>query len=405
MIRVLLILLVLLGSALLGVQLYHDPGYLLVAVSHWTLETSLWVAVIALILAFFVFHMLLLFINGLLDFPNSWRNWVTKHRTQRAQEKTRRGLIEFSEGYWSQAKNNLIKALPDSDAPLLNYLTAARAAQEMGDSKLRDEYLRQAQHTMPEAKIAVELTQAQLQLANHQWEQALATLRHLQLLAPKHPYVLKLLIHLYGELRDWDSLLKLVPELKIHQIISRETIREIEKEAYLQGISDLAKQNQTDSLEKLIDALPKHLRYDPDLIATYCNYLLSINDQEKAEFVLRKSLRREYNEKLVELYGKITIKEAPLKFAENLLKTYPHSAPLYLALARLSQQENLWGKARAYYEESINLSATPVAYAELGKLLEQLNDQAAACTAYRMGLSLTLKNAPNYINETQGSSQ
>ena len=123
---------------------------------------------------------------------------------------TRKGLIEYSEGYWQKAKNHLIQALPNTDTPLLNYLTAARAAQKMGDSQLRDHYLREAQQSMPEAKIAVELTQAQLQLANHQWEQALATLRHLHDLAPQHPYVLKLLMNLYKEVRDWPQLIAIL---------------------------------------------------------------------------------------------------------------------------------------------------------------------------------------------------
>ena len=112
----------------------------------------------------------------------------------------------------------MIQALPNTDTPLLNYLTAARAAQKMGDSKLRDHYLREAQHSMPDAKIAVELTQAQLQLANNQWEQALATLRHLHDLAPHHPYVLKLLMNLYKEIRDWPQLIAILPDLRKNKL-------------------------------------------------------------------------------------------------------------------------------------------------------------------------------------------
>ncbi len=114
----------------------------------------------------------------------AFKQWNAHRLTQNAQAITRKGLIEYSEGYWQKAQNHLMQALPNADTPLLNYLTAARAAQKMGDSTLRDHYLREAQQSMPEAKIAVELTQAQLQLANNQWEQALATLRHLHDLAP-----------------------------------------------------------------------------------------------------------------------------------------------------------------------------------------------------------------------------
>ena len=216
MIRVILLFLLLLTSVWVGVYLKHDPGYVLIAFHHWTIETTLCITLIGLILIFFILHTFLLLLHWTIHIPLGFHNWLTKRRIQKAQATTRRGLIEFSEGHWLEARKHLIKALPDTETPLLNYLTAARAAQETGDNKLRDDYLREAQQSMPEAKIAVELTQAQLQLANHQWEQALATLRHLQDLSPQHPYVLKLLMHLYEEVKDWPQLISLLPALKRH---------------------------------------------------------------------------------------------------------------------------------------------------------------------------------------------
>mgnify|MGYP000727120986 CR=1 FL=1 len=47
------------------------------------------------------------------------------------------------------------------------------------------------------------MTQAELQLADQQLEQALATLKHLRSVAPKHTYVLRLLRRLYEQLGDY----------------------------------------------------------------------------------------------------------------------------------------------------------------------------------------------------------
>lgn len=391
MIRVLFIFILLLASVWLGLQLQQDPGYILVAINHWTLETTLWVAVVGLILFFFFFYLLISTLNWILRIPASWKRWLAKRRSQKAQMKTRQGLIEFSEGYWVQAKNHLIKALPDADTPLLNYLTAARAAQEMGDNKLRDDYLRQAQQSMPEAKIAVELTQAQLQLANRQWEQALATLKHLQTLAPQHPYVLKLLMHLYEEVRDWPQLINLLPELKSNQVISADTYKRLQQHTYLQAMSDMIKQNQLQLLEEYFSSLPKVLKHDPELIALYCRFLIENQKYPQAESLLRHSLSKQFNEELIMLYGQIKDDVAQLDFAESLLGEHPHSAALLLCLGRLSQIKNLWSKAKTYLENSIALSATPAAYAELGKLLEHLNDENGACVAYRQGLLLVVQ--------------
>ncbi|KTD17569.1 heme biosynthesis HemY N-terminal domain-containing protein [Legionella jordanis] len=390
MIRILLIVLVLLGSVWLGVQLNHDPGYVLLALNHWTLETTLWFAILILALVFFLLHCLLLILAGISKSPSAFRRWQARRRAQKAQAKTQRGLIEFSEGYWAQAKNNLIKALPDSDSPLLNYLTAARAAQEMGDSKLRDDYLREAQQSMPDAKIAVELTQAQLQLANKQWEQALATLRHLQDLAPHHPYVLKLLMHLYREVKDWPQLIALLPELKKYHVLSAAGFEKLRHEAYKEALLELKRSNNTQAMLKLVDNLPKELTYDPELMVIYCGFLLQQNKDDKAEPILRQALKKEFNNQLIAIYGRLKINDKPLAFAESLVKKQPESSELYLCLGRLSMNDNLWGKAKGYFEKSISLKPSSEAYAELGRLLDKLGDQSGACEAYRQGLWLML---------------
>ena len=390
MIRMILIFLVLLVSVYIGIQLSHDQGYLLIALDHWSIEMTLWIAIPCLIATFVFFHLLLLMIRWLLHLPTTWRNWREKRRVHMAQAKTRQGLIEFSEGHWLQAKNHLIKALPFAETPLLNYLTAARAAQEIGDNKLRDECLREAQQSMPEAKIAVELTQAQLQLANQQWEQALATLRHLQDLSPNHPYVLKLLMHLYEEINDWPQLILLLPAIKRHQILSEPAFNHLQKRAHLQALLDLLKQNQPLAITQFVKNLPKNLACEPSLMFEYCRYLIQNHQENQAERILHRCLLKELSIPLIELYGQLNTNFVQLNFVESLLKTHPLSAALHLCLGRICLSKQLWGKAKIHLEESIALDPTPIAYAELGQLLEHLNDQLGACNAYRKGLLRTI---------------
>jgi HemY protein len=393
MIKLVLFFFVLLVSVLLGVKLQHDPGTMLIVYNHWRIETTLWVGVGLLILIFIFFHVFLLLFSWLGGLRSSWRQWQARRRSHASQTKTRKGLIEFSEGHWKRATNYLIKALPDADTPLLNYLTAARAAQEMGDHQMRDDFLRDAQHCVPEAKIAVELTQAQLQLANRQWEQALATLRHLKDLSPNHPYVLKLLIELYQEVKDWRQLIALLPDLKRNKVVSGNAYDQLEHQAYLQALMDLVKQGDSVVIDEFFNAMPKQLIQTAPFVAVYGRYLLK-TDCVQAELRLRQSLRKEFNESLIELYGDIQSTEglvARLEFAESLLKKNAHSASLRLCLGELSQMHQLWGKAKTYFEESIQLSPKPIAYAKLGALLEQLGDQAGAHAAYRQGLQLALK--------------
>ncbi len=391
MTKVLFAFLILLASVYLGILVHHDSGYVMIAVNHWTIETSFWFAVFGLILVFLMLHLFLKLCHQLAKTPGTFNRWHKNHLAQKSQAMTRKGLIEYSEGYWLKAKNHLIKALPHSDSPLINYLTAARAAQKMGDSQLRDHYLREAQQSMPEAKIAVELTQAQLQLANQQWEQALATLKHLQGLAPKHPYVLKLLMHLYEEVKDWKQLIDLLPVLKKNQIISPSEYDQLQLKTYLQAIHEMAKQDQTQALASFFDSLPKPLAHNPLLIAEYVHFLIKEKDYATTEALLRPCLKKEFNDQLIELYGLIPNQKNQLSFAESLLKKNPHSASLYLCLGRLCNGQHLWGKAKYYLEQAIGLNPSPITYYELARLHDKLQDSSLAFTNYKKGLILASK--------------
>lgn len=388
MIRLLLAFIVLLGAIVLGVQLNKDPGYVLIAMNHWTIETTLWVLVFGLIILFAALYVFLQICHKILRAPSTFSEWRTRRLAQKAQAITRKGLIEYSEGYWKKAKNHLVQALPNTDTPLLNYLTAARAAQKMGDSQLRDDFLREAQQSMPEAKIAVELTQAQLQLANHQWEQALATLRHLQDIAPRHPYVLKLLTQLYQEVKDWPQLIALLPDLKKYQVLDQQEFDSLQHHAYLQALTELAKQNQLEAVKTLFKSLPKTLATNSDIIAEYTRFLLKNNEVDTAKDLVRRCLKKQFDPQLIKLYSSLPSSESQLDFAEALLKKNPHSAALYLSLGQLCINQQLWGKAKYYLEQSNEIEPTPFAYLTLGALYEKLGDSALSCKSYKQGLEL-----------------
>ncbi len=394
MIRLLMGFAILLAAIILGVQLSKDPGYVLIAINHWTIESTLWIMISGLLISFLFLYFIIRLCQKVLHTPKTISHWHAKRLAQKAQAITRKGLIEYSEGYWQKAKNHLVQALPNTDTPLLNYLTAARAAQKMGDSQLRDDFLREAQHSMPEAKIAVELTQAQLQLANQQWEQALATLRHLHDIAPRHPYVLKLLTQLYQEVRDWPQLIALLPDLKKYHVMSPVEFENLQRQAYLQRLIELSKQNHLEAVKGLFKSLPKSLTTDPEILAEYVRCLMKNNDYATAKDLLRQCLRKEFSSTLISLYSALPNDQQQLTFAESLLKKNPHSATLYMSLGQLCMNKQLWGKAKNYLEKSNEIESSPHTYLLLGKLQEKLGDQTLACENYKKGLNLVTTTLP-----------
>lgn len=386
MIRLSMLFLILLASVWLGVYLYHDPGYVLITFHGWSIEATLWVAIGIILLAVYLCHLILLLFKTIRQTPANFRKWRITRRCRKAHNKTQQGLIEFTEGYWSQAKSHLITALPYAELPLLNYLTAARAAQKLGNIELRDYYLYQAQDSIPNARIAIGLTQSKLQLENKQWQEALTTLQHIQQLNPKHPYVLKLLLELYTQTEAWAQLIQLLPYLKRYNVLSRHELDSVTQNVYIKIMLYMVHKAEWDKLDQLITNLPRYLRYNHELMAIYCKNLISRHQYAAAEIILRRCLQKSFNESLINLYGQLQLDKKPLVFAESFLGKHRLSADLYLCLGRLSLNNHLWGKAKNYLEKSIYLKPASVAYTVLGKLLEQLQDQTGACEAYRKAL-------------------
>ncbi len=99
------------ASVILGLLLQADPGYVYITIHHWTIETTLWVALVGLGLFFWLLRLIGSTLHKIWQLPQTIRTWLAKRRVDYAKNKTRQGLIEFSEGHWLQAKKQLNKCL------------------------------------------------------------------------------------------------------------------------------------------------------------------------------------------------------------------------------------------------------------------------------------------------------
>jgi HemY protein len=391
MIRLLFLIILLAGSVIVGIALNHDPGEVLISTQRWRVEAPLWISVLLLISTCFILYFLFSLLRCLFTIPSSLKEWYRRHQQFRAQAMTREGLIEFSEGYWKSAQAHLIKALPNTDIPLFNYLTAARAAQELGQLQLRDHYLRLAQQIEPNANIAVKLTQAQLQITSQQWEQALATLQHLHELAPKHPYVLKLLIQLYETVKDWAALLRLLPSLKKYGAQSSQQLESLHRRFSLGFFLEQCKHpNHLEGIDAAFKKLPKTYQQDIDFLIPYCENLTERQEWQLANQLIKQSLTHTINDSLLLLYTELPVEDDKLTFVKKLLKSYPHSANLHYCLGRFSLNTHLFGQAKLHFEQALIIDPKPHLYFYLGATLEKLGAHQEAAASYKQGLTKIL---------------
>jgi HemY protein len=366
----------------------EDNGYVLIGYGQWSIEGSL--ALIALLDAvlFVAFYLSLRVLSRLWHMPERVAEWRRKRRVQRAQRALTRGLLEMAEGRWKVAERHLTRHVEQSETPLLNYLAAARAAQLQGEHGRRDDYLHLAHESMPSADVAVGLTQAELQLAHQQYEQALATLMHVRSVSPKHNYVLKLLKKLYENLGEWKKLEELLPDLRRRKVISDKEIQVLELKVFGERLKQ--ESDSVDNLARYWQSIPKELRQDQAMLLEYGNRMLAIGGGPRVEPLLAAFLGKHWHRELVVLYGRIELNDPShqLAVAEGWLKLYPEDSVLLLTLARLALRNKLWGKARSYLEASIAIAPSPESYQQLGLLLEQLGEHDKASECFRTGLGL-----------------
>ena len=390
------VLIVLAITATLFSTLENGGGYVLIAVGDTTIEMAFIVAAAINLLVFAALYFLVVALRMLFSTRSGVLAWAKNRRQQRGLNRTTQGLIAFIEGRWDIARKALAKSADNSSTPLINYLFAARASSAVGDAKAVDDFLKKAELSTQGADVAIGLTQAELQIHNGQYEQALATLLRAKKIASHHPVVLASLMKVYRQLNDWDSLLKLLPALQKYSALSVTDIASLEREASCAKLIRAVASHDINGLLNGWKHLPSNVKQDPLLVAYYAEQLISFEQCEQAERLLRQQLQRQYDERLVGLYG-LAVAEPQAKqlaFAEKLLKSesaqlsQKGAAVLRLAIARICLNNGLQQKAQQYLEESLKLETVAGAFATLGSIYASQNNFKKSVECYVRELAL-----------------
>ncbi len=386
----------------------QGSGYLLIAVGEYTVEMPFVVAVILNLFAFVTLYFSIAVLRMLLSTRSGVLGWAQNRRRRRGLNRTTHGLIAFVEGRWDFARKSLSKSAGNSSTPLVNYLFAARASAAMGDEKAVTSFLKQAELSTEGADVAIGLTQAELQINNGQYEQALATLLRAKKKVHHHPVVLGLLATVYQQLNDWDSLMKLLPALRKYSASSRQDVDALEREACCSMLV-LGSDSGLNELLTCWKSLPGTMKKDSAVVACYAENLISVNSVADAERELRLQLHRSFDSRLITLYGLTANQQfdKQLAFAEKLLKSNPDSAALRLALGRICSHHGLTDKAATYFEQSNALEESTDAYAGLANLYAAEGDFSKSVEFYARGLAVQVSGtltivpvlaAPNLAN-------
>ncbi|MGL5815499.1 MAG: heme biosynthesis HemY N-terminal domain-containing protein [Aeromonas sp.] len=384
MIRLIVIVAVMVAGLIFGPQASGNKGYVLISLGNYTVESSVTSAVILAVL----FYGALLIVEWLLTRVFGLRRktlgWFGSRRRRKANLQTVNATLAMAEGHYSQAEKLLIKGADNSDTPLLNYLSAARVAQARGDEIRRDHYLQKAQEENPKAELALTLIQTQLQIEQGQYDSALGRLESVYALNPRHPMVLDQLRQVYLARQDWAALIDLAPALRKVGKLTPQQEDDLLQQAWCGRLE--AAGDALDSLRPVWQELPRKLRQDPALLASYGDRLRRLGaDTEAAELWL-EALRKQPAAELFARLPKLKLDDyQPMLTQLKKMQDQPGAeaalAQVYLLAGQLDEAQRL-------LEQEVAKAPSPALCHALGQLMDKRRLTNKANEYYRQALEL-----------------
>jgi HemY protein len=380
----------------LAYQVHVEPGYALLTYGSLSVETSLAVLAFVTLVSFVLFYIVLRSFFGIKRVPKNIGNWNSQRKQNRSQKEVVKGLLDSAEGNWHRSEKLLTKHVKDSDTPLLNYLSAAHAAQSQGAYERRDEYLFQAGQQLPDQVHAIHLTRAKLQFSAGQFEQALATLNQLVSATPEHPVVLTLLVKTHLQLNDWEALYNLLPVIRKNRNLQLDNTPELEEKILTQLLSSYS-YKQPNDIDDIWKSLSKKQRLEPQYLVIYAKLKISNKNEASLADLLIKSINSNFDKTLIALYQDLNLEPVvKIKQFEKWLKSQPNNISLLNAVSSLYVEQKDYEKAQERLERSISAEPSSEAYLLLGQLCETQGDTPSekATEHYRAGLELANNVTP-----------
>lgn len=388
--RVTVLVLLLVASVAAALWFEQQGGFVMVRLGELTLQTSLFVAVVILVVGFALLWLSSGLLQRLWQTPGALRARWSEHKSHKAQRELIDGLIELAEGRFARAERQLESTSAAAEQPVLHHLLAALAAQRQGNWQRRDDLLALADTAAPRARVAIGLVQAQLQVEAEQWEQALATLGWLREKAPKNDRVVDLLATALQAVDDDAALRELLPVLRAQSSLSAERLAAIEHRALQQAFAALGPDAGSDALADIWKSLPKARQRDPALQALYARALIAADCPATAERELKRWLRSHWSSELVAVYGELETdpKERALEQLGKWLNERPEDPELLFAAGRQAMRCELWGQARDYLQAAAARDGRAQILRLLAELHEDLGETEKARHCYRRALGL-----------------
>lgn len=363
-----------------------NDGYALIVLAPWRVEVSLNFLVLALVLLFVLFHLLLRTLSLTLGMPRRVQEYRQRRQREKSGQVFQDAVRLLFEGRFGQALKQAGDAYEAGRAPGLAALIAARAAQRLGDAERQQAWLLRAKQQDVRNEAAALMLEAEMLNEERRFADALAALARLQGKLGRHIAALRLELRARQGLGDWEGVLKLLRQLAKRDALPVEVVQTLTSKAHRASIEQRAADR--DALVAYLRALPAD-ECVPD-VALAASHALAAQGadaevQKLIEGVLDKGGDEIWRCSLITIYGALAGADSLSRIAraEQWLQQRPNDACLLLALGRMCVRQRLWGKAQSYLEASLSIEETQAAHLALARLSDQLDRPEEANRHYR----------------------
>ena len=202
-----------LGAVLVN-AISQDPGYLLLTWGDYQVETSVWLALSALVLSLVLLWFVLRALRTTLRVPRALRRWFGIRSARGAQRRADKGFAAFFEGQWDVAEKALKKGGAPDEQTILHPLYAALAALHRGESARALTLLEQAETEGSAPASLITLVRVECHLKAGATDEAERSLEQLSASDRKTPRAKALRAELAFLQRDWQPLIELLPDVR-----------------------------------------------------------------------------------------------------------------------------------------------------------------------------------------------
>lgn len=313
----------------------HSNGYVLLVQPPYRIELSTSFFLLLMVLLFLAIHAGLRLITYTLQLPDKVRAFKLARRQQAAGEVLAEAITAFAEGRFGKAEKAAASALELGADALLGTLVAARSAHKLKNFDRRDFYLGEAERLAPDATTARLLCQAELQIDQRRFADALVTLRQLDKANTRHLPAMLLEAKVRRQLSDWEQLLPLIGQLEKRNALDPLLAQQWKLEAHLGLLG--RKAGELNTLKTYWQGVAESERLDSRIALAAARYFVKAGDGASAAQIVEMSLTRQWDTALAEYYGHCEGRDAArqMQQAEFWLTEHHHDAGLLLSLEKL----------------------------------------------------------------------